>query len=133
MVFTNGCFDILHKGHIETLKFAKSKGDKLVVALNSDDSIKIIKGPNRPVVSLEQRMSVMEAIQYVDFVVFFDEDNPLSLIKKIQPDVVVKGSEYNLDSIVGNDIVKEVYQAPMVPNISTSIILKNYFSEQTQS
>jgi D-beta-D-heptose 7-phosphate kinase / D-beta-D-heptose 1-phosphate adenosyltransferase len=133
LVFTNGCFDILHKGHIETLKFARSKGDKLVVALNSDESIKIIKGPHRPVVSLDQRIAVMAAIQYVDFVVVFDENNPLNLIKKIQPDVVVKGSEYNLESIVGHDIVKEVYQAPMVPNISTSIILKNHFFEQTQS
>jgi bifunctional ADP-heptose synthase (sugar kinase/adenylyltransferase) len=75
----------------------------------------------------------MAAIQYVDFVIVFDETNPLNLIKKIQPDVVVKGSEYTLDSIVGHDIVKEVYQAPMVPNISTSIILKNHFFEQTQS
>ena len=122
LVFTNGCFDILHEGHIESLKFAKSKGEKLVVALNSDESIKRLKGPDRPVKNLRQRMAVMAAIRYVDFVTYFEEDTPLEVIKTIVPDVLVKGSQYT-GPIVGEDIVSEVYRAPMVDGVSTTILL----------
>ena len=118
--FTNGCFDILHEGHIETLKFAKSKGDKLVVALNSDESVKRLKGENRPLKPLDQRMAVMSALEMVDFVVSFDEDTPLSLIETIKPDVLIKGAEYQLDKIVGSGIVPEVYCSPMIKDLSTS-------------
>lgn len=123
LAMTNGCFDVLHKGHMETLKFAKSKGDKLVVALNSDESIKRLKGANRPMVPLEQRMAVMSCLKFVDFVVFFEEDTPANLIDLIKPDVLVKGASYHVNEIIGADIVPEVYIAPMIDGISTSKLL----------
>jgi len=124
LVFTNGCFDLLHEGHIKTLEFAKSKGDKLVVAINSDDSVKRLKGENRPIKSLDQRMAVMSAMKAVDFVVSFDEDTPLELIKRIKPDVLVKGQDYKESEIVGADLVSEVYRAPIIKGLSTSGFLK---------
>jgi D-beta-D-heptose 7-phosphate kinase/D-beta-D-heptose 1-phosphate adenosyltransferase len=130
LVFTNGCFDILHKGHLQTLKFAKSKGDKLVVALNTDDSIKRFKDINRPVVPLEHRMAVMAGLEFVDFVVCFDEETPLEIIKKIQPDVLVKGGDYEIENMVGSNIVPEVYKAPLLPNSSTTKILNDFFKSK---
>lgn len=127
LVFTNGCFDIMHRGHIESLKFCKSKGDKLVVAINSDESVRREKGPSRPVVSQENRMAIMAAIGCVDFVVLFEEDTPLETIKIIRPDVLAKGGDYKIENIIGADIVSEVYQAPMVLGVSTSIMLENHF------
>lgn len=123
LVLTNGCFDILHEGHLKTLEFAKSKGDKLVVALNSDASVERLKGKGRPVKPLDQRMAVMGALNMVDFVVSFDEDTPLELIKKINPDVLVKGGGYSVETIVGADIVPEVYTIPLVKDLSTTSIL----------
>lgn len=123
LVFTNGCFDLLHHGHIQTLKFAKTKGEKLVVALNSDESVKRLKGESRPVLPLAQRMEIMSNIKSVDFVVSFDEDTPLEVIKKIKPDVLVKGADYIPGDIVGADIVKEVYRAPIVSGVSTSCLI----------
>lgn len=123
LVFTNGCFDILHTGHIQTLRFAKEKGDKLVVALNSDKSIERLKGEGRPIKCLEQRAALMAAFEFVDFVVVFDEDDPRRLIEKIKPDVLVKGGQYDLESIIGADIVKEVYRAPMIEGLSTTALI----------
>lgn len=123
LVFTNGCFDILHEGHLKTLKFAKSKGDKLVVAVNSDDSVKRLKGEGRPVVPLAQRMKILSGLQYVDFVISFDQDTPYNLIAAVKPDVLVKGAQYAKDEIVGADLVKEVFRAPMVDGVSTTKIL----------
>jgi len=120
LVFTNGCFDILHDGHLQTLRFSKSKGDKLVVALNSDDSIRRLKGDNRPIKNLQQRANVMAALECVDFVVSFEEDTPQEVLRKIKPDVIVKGSQYELNEIIGADIVKEVYRAPMINGLSTT-------------
>ncbi len=130
LVFTNGCFDILHKGHIDTLKFSKSKGDKLVVALNTDESIKKFKNANRPVVPLEHRVSVVAALECVDFVVIFDEETPKEVIDLIKPDVLVKGADYKLNEIVGADVVPEVHQAPILPNVSSTTLLDNYFLQQ---
>lgn len=121
--FTNGCFDILHEGHLQTLRFAKSKGDKLVVALNSDESIRRLKGEGRPIKKLEQRANIMAAFEFVDFVVSFDEDTPAEVLAKIKPDVLVKGSQYELEKIVGADTVKEVYRAPMVDGVSTTALI----------
>jgi D-beta-D-heptose 7-phosphate kinase/D-beta-D-heptose 1-phosphate adenosyltransferase len=120
LVFTNGCFDILHKGHIETLKFAKSKGDKLVVALNTDESIKSFKDKSRPVVPLEHRMAVISSIEHVDFVVSFNEDTPIKAIESIMPDVLVKGDGYQIKNVVGFDLVPEVFIAPSVEQASTT-------------
>ncbi|MGE0569253.1 MAG: PfkB family carbohydrate kinase [Bacteroidia bacterium] len=123
LVFTNGCFDILHTGHLQTLKFAKSKGDKLVVALNSDESVKRLKGDKRPIKTLKERMSLMAAFEMVDFVTYFEEDTPQEILEIIRPDAIVKGSQYESDKIVGHDFIKEVYRAPMVEGLSTTSLL----------
>lgn len=133
LAFTNGCFDILHAGHIETLKFAKSKGDKLVVAINSDESVKRLKGPTRPINSLEQRMAVIAGLREVDFVVSFEEDTPLEVIQKIKPDVLIKGGDYALNEIVGADLVSEVYQAPIIQGLSSSNVINHLQSAQSQT
>ncbi|MBL7716912.1 MAG: D-glycero-beta-D-manno-heptose 1-phosphate adenylyltransferase [Bdellovibrionales bacterium] len=101
VVFTNGCFDILHPGHVTYLNQAREEGSHLVVALNSDESVRKQKGPSRPVNSLEDRQTVMAGLECVDFVTFFAEDTPLELIQKLHPDVVVKGGDWKIDQIVG--------------------------------
>ena len=126
LAFTNGCFDILHSGHIQSLIFAKSKADKLIVALNTDESIKKLKGLSRPIVPLEHRLNVISAITFVDFVCYFDEYTPLSLIKQIKPDFLIKGYDYKEKEIVGSEFAKEVCYAPMYEDISTSSIVKNF-------
>jgi len=105
IVFTNGCFDIIHAGHVKYLNIAKSYGDILVVGLNSDDSIKRIKGEKRPIVSQEQRAYVLSQLKPVDMVVIFDEDTPYNLIKAIKPDILIKGADWKIENIVGADIV----------------------------
>lgn len=130
LVFTNGCFDILHQGHMETLKFAKSKGEKLVVAVNTDESVRRLKGGSRPVVPLEQRMAVLANLRHVDFVVPFGEDTPFQVIRNIKPDVLVKGGDYTPETIVGADAVPEVYVAPTVQGVSTSTLLDRYLQQQ---
>lgn len=105
VVFTNGCFDILHRGHIEYLAKAASKGQKLVLGLNTDNSVSRIKGPLRPVVDQESRAILLAAMAFIDLVVFFDEETPFELIKLLQPNILVKGSDYKPESIVGYDIV----------------------------
>lgn len=107
IVFTNGCFDILHYGHVCLLKQAKALGDILVVGLNSDESISRLKGKGRPFFTLEARLAVLKSIKYVDYVIIFDEDTPISLIKKIEPDVLVKGGDYEIDDIVGKKEVED--------------------------
>lgn len=124
LVFTNGCFDLLHEGHLQLLEFAKSKGDRLVVAINSDDSVRRLKGPTRPIKPLEQRMMVMASLKPVDFVVYFDEDTPLEVIQKIKPDVLVKGQDWKAENIVGADIVPELFRAPIVEGLSTTSMLQ---------
>ena len=127
IVFTNGCFDILHRGHVEYLQKAKTFGDKLIVGLNSDASVRRLKGPTRPVQDQESRKIILEALRCVDEVIIFDEDTPYELIQKIQPDVLVKGADYKPEDIVGYDIVKakggEVRTVEFVEGHSTSRIL----------
>lgn len=106
IVFTNGCFDILHVGHKRYLQQAASLGDILIVGVNSDDSVRRLKGPTRPVNPEQDRMEILSALSFVDYVVLFDEDTPYELIKKIQPDVLVKGGDYKPDEVVGKDIVE---------------------------
>lgn len=101
IVFTNGCFDLLHYGHVKYLEDAKKKGDILVVALNSDSSVKKIKGRKRPIVNERDRLGIIAALESVDFVVLFKEETPLKLIKLIKPDILVKGADWNRDNIVG--------------------------------
>ena len=106
IVFTNGCFDILHPGHIHILSKAKSLGDILVVGLNSDLSVKKLKGDKRPLVSEDDRSRVLLSLRFVDCVIIFNELTPLKVIKKIKPDFLVKGGDYNENDIVGSDFVK---------------------------
>ena len=107
-VFTNGCFDILHRGHIELLKFCREQGDNVIVGLNSDKSMKILKGDNRPVNSQDDRKFLLEALMYVDNGIIFDEETPYSLIKSINPDIIVKGGDYEKKQVVGNDLCKVI-------------------------
>ena len=129
IVFTNGCFDILHTGHIKLLKEAKSLGDILIVGLNTDYSIKKLKGEKRPIKNEKTRMIILESIKFVDFVILFNEPSPIELIKKIKPDVLVKGSEYNKKEIVGYNFMVQnkgkIHLVEMEKNISSSNIINN--------
>lgn len=127
IVFTNGVFDIIHRGHVEYLTEAKSHGDILVVGLNSDSSVKIIKGDKRPIVSENDRAFVLASLKPVDYVVIFDEDNPFNLISNILPDILVKGADWSVDKIIGSDAVikngGEVKTIKFVENNSSTNII----------
>jgi len=123
IVFTNGCFDILHPGHIRLLQYAKSLGTKLIVGLNSDKSIKALKGENRPIVNQETRKATLEALGIVDEVNVFYEDTPYNLINLIKPDIIVKGGDYIADDVVGADIAQVVIY-PTQPGFSTTSIIE---------
>lgn len=127
VVFTNGCFDILHLGHIDYLEKARSIGDKLIVGLNADESVRRLKGDGRPVNDLLARSRMLAALDFVDTVVAFEEDTPLALISAILPDVLVKGNDYTMDNIVGADVVIQnggsVETIPLVDGYSTTSII----------
>ena len=106
IVFTNGCFDIIHSGHLDLLKEAKSYGDKLIVGLNSDKSISKLKGPDRPIISQSERKKILSALKFVDEVIIFNEENPLKLIKKLKPNILVKGADYTKEQVVGGKFVE---------------------------
>ena len=122
-VFTNGCFDILHPAHLRLLEFCKSLG-KVVVGLNSDDSVKRLKGPTRPFFSQEDRKFMLESCKCVDEVYIFEEDTPYSLIKSVKPDIVVKGGDYEPEEVVGADLA-EVITFEYIDGYSTTKIIKN--------
>jgi D-glycero-beta-D-manno-heptose 1-phosphate adenylyltransferase len=128
IVFTNGCFDILHIGHVDYLEKARELGDKLVLGLNTDSSIRRIKGPERPIVAEMPRARVMAALAFVDAVVLFDEDTPLRLIQTIRPDILVKGDDYTVENIIGADFViangGSVQTISLVKGFSTSSIIE---------
>ncbi|MCK4994536.1 MAG: D-glycero-beta-D-manno-heptose 1-phosphate adenylyltransferase [Candidatus Omnitrophica bacterium] len=128
IVFTNGCFDIIHFGHVKYLEDAKKKGDILIVGLNSTSSIKRIKGPTRPIISEKDRAGILAALESVDFVCVFNESTPLNLIKKLKPDVLIKGSDWKTGSIVGAGILKKyggkVLRADFLKGYSTSKIIE---------
>jgi len=128
IVFTNGCFDILHVGHVRYLAAARSEGDVLVVGLNSDESTRSIKQENRPIVSQDQRAEVLAGLECVDYITVFNEPDPLKLIQALKPDVLVKGSDWKEEDIIGADVVKEgggkVVRVDVVLDISTSRIIQ---------
>jgi len=128
IVFTNGCFDILHLGHIDYLEKAQALGDKLVLGLNTDASVSRLKGPLRPVVNEQARARLMAALQFVDAVTLFDEPTPKELIEAIQPDILVKGDDYTVETIVGADFVLarggEVKTVPLVKGYSTTALIE---------
>ena len=127
VVFTNGCFDIVHAGHIDLLRRARKLGDALVVAVNSDNSIDRLKGPTRPIISGDERAELLNALEMVDFVCLFDEDTPLQAILTIRPDVLVKGSDWT-DNIVGQREVQawggQVFTLPLLEGCSTTNIVE---------
>lgn len=123
IVFTNGCFDIIHIGHVRYLKEAKALGDVLIIGLNSDKSVSSIK-PNRPINPQNHRAEVLSSLEMVDYVVLFDEATPYELIKLIQPDILVKGGDWKKDEIVGSDIARETYSLPYVEGVSTTGIIE---------
>ena len=128
VVFTNGCFDILHPGHTRYLYSARKLGDFLVVGLNSDHSVHIIKGPKRPILGEQARAELLAALECVDLIVIFDDDNPLKVISDLLPDILVKGGDWAEDEIIGADVVKKrggkVKRIPFVTGFSTTDIIK---------
>ncbi|MFH1752610.1 MAG: D-glycero-beta-D-manno-heptose 1-phosphate adenylyltransferase [Candidatus Omnitrophota bacterium] len=128
IVFTNGCFDILHAGHVTYLEEAKKQGDVLIVAVNSDRSVKRIKGPGRPITSETDRMKILAALESVDFVTKFSEDDPGAIVEKLDPDVIVKGADWKKDEIIGaRHVMKSggrVKTIPFLKGYSTTALLK---------
>ncbi len=128
IVFTNGCFDIIHAGHVKYLEEARRLGDILVLGLNSDESVKILKGPSRPVNGEKDRAAVLSGLRSIDFVLIFDEETPFNLINYLKPDILVKGGDYDPDDIVGADIVRDgggkVVVIEFVEGKSTSSIIE---------
>jgi D-beta-D-heptose 7-phosphate kinase/D-beta-D-heptose 1-phosphate adenosyltransferase len=123
-VFTNGCFDLLHAGHLESLKFARAQGDRLIVGLNSDRSVRALKGPGRPIVGQEDRKKLLEVLWCVFEVRIFDGDTPIELVKEIRPDVLVKGADWQGKVVVGAEYAGRVAFAPLVQGLSTSDIVR---------
>ena len=128
VAFTNGCFDLLHRGHVHVLRAARACADLLIVGINSDQSVKQIKGPARPVLPESDRCELVGAMEMVDFVVLFNEPDPYSLISAIRPDVLVKGGDWNTDKIIGADLVEEaggrVVVVPYIKGFSTTEIIE---------
>jgi len=127
IVFTNGCFDILHKGHVEYLHFCKSQGDVVVVGLNSDRSVQAVKGPQRPINTQSDRAAVLAALEAVDYVTIFEEPDPLALIQAVKPDILIKGQDWEEKGVIGADVVEQrggrVILAPLVAGKSTTTII----------
>ncbi|MBD3263585.1 MAG: adenylyltransferase/cytidyltransferase family protein [Candidatus Omnitrophica bacterium] len=124
IVFTNGCFDIFHPGHLKIIQKAKAKGDILVVGLNSDSSVRKLKGPGRPILNQESRAKILEAMEAVNYIVIFNEKTPYKTLKALKPHVLVKGGDWPTSQIVGKDIVDEVYRVKLVPGQSTTSIIE---------
>ena len=126
-VFSNGCFDIIHAGHIDYLEKASKKGEHLIIGLNTDNSVSRIKGSGRPIVDEVSRSKVLAALEFVDLVVLFDQDTPLELIQALKPDILVKGKDYNVSNIVGADYVLQnggkVETIELTEGLSTSIVI----------
>ena len=136
LVFTNGCFDLLHTGHVRYLREARSLGDALVVALNSDRSVGVLKGEGRPILNEAERAEVISALEAVDYVIVFDQETPRELIKDILPDVLVKGGDWTLDEIIGREEVESaggtVRSLPYVEGSSTSDIIERVIRIEKQ-
>ena len=128
IVFTNGCFDIIHAGHVDYLEEAKSFGDFLIVGMNSDESVRRIKGEKRPIVPEEYRARVLEGLKAVDCVFIFDDETPLKVIETVKPDVLVKGADWPLEKIVGREFAGEVKRIPFRFDISTTKIVERIVS-----
>jgi len=124
IIFTNGCFDIIHKGHVELLKYCKGLGTSVIVGLNSDSSVKALKGNKRPINNQYDRKLILESIRWVDKVIIFNEETPYNLIKEVNPDIIVKGGDYNIEEVVGSDLC-EVKIFDYEENYSTTKIIQD--------
>ena len=128
VVFTNGCFDIIHRGHIEVLAQTADLGDRLIIGLNSDTSIQKLKGKNRPIIEEQSRAILLASLEFVDAVVIFSEDTPINLISTLVPDVLAKGGDYEIETIVGHEIVQQnggkVKLVPFVDGFSSTTIIE---------
>ena len=124
LVWSNGCYDIMHSGHVNSLKYAKRLGSKLCVGVNSDESIKRLKGDNRPIIPLKERLEMLKALDCVDFIVVLEDDFPQKTIEQIKPDVLVKGADWEGKNVAGADIVKKVEYFPLVEGLSTTNIIE---------
>lgn len=124
VVFTNGCFDILHSGHVKYLKEAKLNGDLLIIGLNSDSSVRSLKGSKRPVNDQIDRAIILSALEFVDYIVIFNEETPINLLKKLKPDILVKGSDYNIQNVIGSEFATKTILIPFVEGKSTSDVIK---------
>jgi D-beta-D-heptose 7-phosphate kinase/D-beta-D-heptose 1-phosphate adenosyltransferase len=135
IVFTNGCFDVLHAGHVEYLEFAGRQGDVLVIGLNTDASVRRNKGPNRPICGETQRARVLAALEAVDYIVLFDEPTPQRLIEAVRPDVLVKGEDWRYKGVVGREFVEahggRVVLAPLVKGLSTTALVERIRRKET--
>lgn len=123
IVFTNGCFDILHSAHIELLQFSKSQGDILVVGLNSDESIKRIKGQERPINDINERSKILSLFSFIDYIIIFNDDTPYNVINILKPNILIKGADYNINNVIGNDLVKEVIFFNLIKEKSSTRII----------
>ena len=136
LVFTNGCFDLLHPGHVRYLAEARAQGDRLVVAVNADRTVTALKGEGRPILPLAERMEILAALEAVDYVVAFDEETPARVIQDLVPDVLVKGGDWSTDQIVGRDTVQaaggRVMSLPFSPGYSTSSLIDAVVSGQNK-
>ena len=126
IIFTNGCFDILHSGHIKNLQYAKKQGDILVIGLNSDDSIKRLKGPTRPINNIDERSTILSLFEFIDYIIIFNDDTPLNIIKMLLPNIIVKGSDYSKENIIGIEYVEDVLLFDYIKNKSTSLIIEKF-------
>ena len=137
IVFTNGCFDLLHIGHVRYLEEMKKYGDILIVAINSDRSVKLIKGEQRPFVPQEERAEVVSALECVDYVIIFHEPDPLELVTYLKPDVLVKGGDWSKDTIIGREVVEKnggkVISLPLTKGASTSKIVQRIVKQSVMS
>jgi rfaE bifunctional protein nucleotidyltransferase chain/domain len=136
IVFTNGCFDILHTGHIRYLREAKALGDILIVGLNSDSSVKSIKGDNRPIIPEDERAEMLAALEDIDYIVIFSEDTPLNLLSTLEPDILAKGGDYKINQVVGRELVEayggKVIVLGEVKKYSTSDIIDRILERYRQ-
>lgn len=128
-VFTNGCFDLLHAGHIDYLEKSRALGNKLIVGINSDESVRMLKGSSRPINNQEDRKKMLEALRCVDEVIIFDEDSPYELISKLRPNILTKGGDYSIDKIRSRSLVEEVVIIPYKEGYSTTNIINRIKNE----
>lgn len=123
LVFTNGCFDLLHSGHLELLRFCKQRGDLVVVGVNSDTSVRELKGPTRPIHIEAVRVDVLTALEYVDYVILFDDATPYRILQELKPDLLVKGGDYRVEDIIGREFAKETVVCPVIEGMSTTLTI----------